>query len=160
MRREAARRCAGLFFSPATSTPAKHIPKRSVWPSTRGPDESLEHASATKPYGPRWAKAPHPSEFFTNRIAKRRKKREDERGRCRAERRQRRREVKGEALRSRESKATKGVRWMPWRQAPKKDVEHCEKPRGAVCRRYIRGCPNGETHRFVARLGRYPWVNT
>src|SRR6185436_20817530 len=69
-------------------------------------------------------------------------------------------EVKGEALRIRESKATKGVRWMPWRQAPKKDVEHCEKPRGAVCRRYIRGCPNGETHRFVARLGRYPWVNT
>src|SRR3990172_5554176 len=43
-------------------------------------------------------------------------------------------------------KATKGVRWMPWRQAPMKDVEHCDKPRGAVCRRYIRGCPNGETH--------------
>ena len=42
--------------------------------------------------------------------------------------------------------ATKGVRGMPRRQAPMKDVEHCEKPRGAVCRRYIRGCPNGETH--------------
>ncbi len=69
-------------------------------------------------------------------------------------------EVKGEALRIRESKATKGVRWMPWRQAPKKDVEHCEKPRGAVCRRYIRGCPNGETHRFVARLDRYHGMNT
>src|SRR5205823_13891522 len=47
--------------------------------------------------------------------------------------------------------ATKGVRWMPWRQAPKKDVEHCDKPRGAVCRRYIRGCPNGETHPSIAR---------
>jgi hypothetical protein len=23
---------------------------------------------------------------------------------------------------------------MPWRQVPKKDVEHCDKPRGAVCR--------------------------
>ena len=72
----------------------------------------------------------------------------------------RRREVKVEPLRIREKKATKGVRWMPWRQAPKKDVEHCEKPRGAVCRRYIRGCPNGETHRFVARLGRYHGMNT
>jgi len=29
---------------------------------------------------------------------------------------------------------------------PKKDVGHCEKPRGAVNRRYIRGYPNGETH--------------
>jgi len=34
---------------------------------------------------------------------------------------------------------------MPWRQAPMKDVDHCDKPRGAVNRRYIRGCPNGET---------------
>ena len=68
--------------------------------------------------------------------------------------------VEGESLRITENKATKGVRWMPWRQAPKKDVEHCEKPRGAVCRRYIRGCPNGETHRFVARLGRYHGMNT
>ena len=36
---------------------------------------------------------------------------------------------------------------MPWRQVPKKDVGHCEKPRGAVYRRNIRGYPNGETHR-------------
>jgi hypothetical protein len=35
---------------------------------------------------------------------------------------------------------------MPWRQEPKKGVVHCDKPRGAVCRRYIRGYPNGETH--------------
>ena len=34
---------------------------------------------------------------------------------------------------------------MPWRQEPKKDAVHCDKPRGVVCRRYIRGCPNGET---------------
>ena len=43
---------------------------------------------------------------------------------------------------------------MPWRQVPKKDVEHCDKPRGAVCRRYIRGCPNGETRRRDASLQR------
>ena len=42
--------------------------------------------------------------------------------------------------------ATKGVWWMPWRQVPMKDVVHCDKPREVVCRRYIRGCPNGETH--------------
>ncbi len=35
---------------------------------------------------------------------------------------------------------------MPWCQMPKKDVGHCDKPRGAVNRRYIRGFPNGETH--------------
>ena len=31
--------------------------------------------------------------------------------------------------------ASKGLRWMPRRQVPKKDVGHCEKPRGAVNRR-------------------------
>ena len=35
---------------------------------------------------------------------------------------------------------------MPWRQRPKKDVVGCDKPRGAVSRRYIRGFPNGVTH--------------
>jgi hypothetical protein len=25
------------------------------------------------------------------------------------------------------SKASKGIRWMPWRQVPMKDVVHCEK---------------------------------
>jgi hypothetical protein len=29
-------------------------------------------------------------------------------------------------------KLTKGVRWMPWRQVPMKDVVSCEKPRGAA----------------------------
>jgi len=43
-------------------------------------------------------------------------------------------------------KATKGLRWMPWRQVPMKDVGHCEKLRGVVNRRYIRRYPNGETH--------------
>ena len=28
--------------------------------------------------------------------------------------------------------ATKGQRWMPWRQEPMKDVGGCDKPRGAV----------------------------
>ncbi len=41
---------------------------------------------------------------------------------------------------------------MPWCQMPMKDVVHCDKPRGVVCRRYIRGFPNGETHQ-----GFMPW---
>ena len=28
--------------------------------------------------------------------------------------------------------ATKGIRWMPWRQEVKKDVASCDKPRGAA----------------------------
>ena len=47
--------------------------------------------------------------------------------------------------------ATKGTRWMPWRQEPMKDVAGCEKLRGVASRRYIRRCPNGET-----RLGSCP----
>jgi hypothetical protein len=35
---------------------------------------------------------------------------------------------------SRVNQATKGLRWMPWRQMPMKDVGHCDKPRGAVYR--------------------------
>jgi len=41
--------------------------------------------------------------------------------------------------------ATKRTRWMPWRQKAMKDVEVCDKPRGADKRALIRGCPNGET---------------
>jgi hypothetical protein len=41
--------------------------------------------------------------------------------------------------------ATKSQRWMPWRLEPMKDVGDCEKPREAVDRALIRGCPNGET---------------
>ncbi len=43
---------------------------------------------------------------------------------------------------------TKRTWWMPWRQKAMKDVEVCEKPRGADKQALIRGCPNGETHRF------------
>ena len=39
----------------------------------------------------------------------------------------------------------KGARWMPWHQEPMKDVVDRERPRGAVNRALIRGCPNGET---------------
>ncbi len=31
-------------------------------------------------------------------------------------------------------RASKGARWMPWHQEPKKDVVGCEKPRGAASR--------------------------
>src|SRR5215472_3776281 len=40
----------------------------------------------------------------------------------------------------------KGTRWMPWHQRPMKDVDGCDKPRGAAERASIRGFPNGETH--------------
>ncbi|MEA2203189.1 MAG: hypothetical protein QOI89_3979, partial [Solirubrobacteraceae bacterium] len=40
----------------------------------------------------------------------------------------------------------KGTRWMPWHQEPMKDVDGCDKPRGAAERALIRGFPNGETH--------------
>jgi hypothetical protein len=42
--------------------------------------------------------------------------------------------------------ATKSQRWMPWRLKPMKDVDGCDKPRGAAYQALIRGCPNGETH--------------
>jgi hypothetical protein len=44
-----------------------------------------------------------------------------------------------------DSQATKSQRWMPWRQMPMKDVDGCEKPRGAAYQASIRGSPNGET---------------
>jgi len=34
---------------------------------------------------------------------------------------------------------------MPRRQAAMKDVDGCDKPRGAACQALIRGFPNGET---------------
>jgi hypothetical protein len=39
----------------------------------------------------------------------------------------------------------KGARWMPWHQEPMKDVGGRDRPRGAVNRAVIRGCPNGVT---------------
>ena len=44
--------------------------------------------------------------------------------------------------------ATKSARGMPWHWEPKKDAVNCEKPRGAVSRRYIRGYPNGATRQM------------
>jgi hypothetical protein len=41
--------------------------------------------------------------------------------------------------------ATKGARWMSRRDEAMKDVEGCDKPREAVNRALILGCPNGET---------------
>ena len=49
--------------------------------------------------------------------------------------------------------ASKGRRWMPWRQEAMKDVESCEKLRGAANQALIRRCPNGET-----RLGSCPVI--
>ena len=45
----------------------------------------------------------------------------------------------------RKGQAKKSARGMPWHWEPKKDVANCEKPRGAVNKRYIRGYPNGAT---------------
>ena len=45
--------------------------------------------------------------------------------------------------------AKKGTRGMPWHQEPMKDVEICDKPRGADKQALIRGSPNGETPPLV-----------
>ena len=39
-----------------------------------------------------------------------------------------------ETPRERHGEATKGIRWMPRRLVPKKDVVGCDKPRGAANR--------------------------
>ena len=44
--------------------------------------------------------------------------------------------------------ATKSARGMPWHWEPMKDVVNCDKPRGAVSKRYIRGFPNGATQQM------------
>ena len=41
--------------------------------------------------------------------------------------------------------ATKGIRWMPWREKAMKDVASCDKLRGAAKQALIRRFPNGET---------------
>ena len=45
-------------------------------------------------------------------------------------------------------KQEKRIWWMPWQLEAMKDVVACDKPRGAGKQALIRGCPNGETHRF------------
>ena len=47
--------------------------------------------------------------------------------------------------RRQKGQARKSARGMPWHWEPKKDVANCDKPRGAVNKRYIRGFPNGAT---------------
>ena len=47
-----------------------------------------------------------------------------------------------------EGQATKSTRGMPWHWEPMKDAVNCEKPRGAVSKRYIRGYPNGATRQM------------
>ena len=42
--------------------------------------------------------------------------------------------------------ATKRIRWMPWQSEAMKDVEACDKVRGAGKRAVIRTSLNGETH--------------
>ena len=44
------------------------------------------------------------------------------------------------------SQATKRIRWMPWESEAMKDVEACDKVRGAGKRAVIRTSLNGETH--------------
>ena len=48
--------------------------------------------------------------------------------------------------------ANKCMWWMPWRCQAKKDVQACEKLRGAGNEALIRRCPNGETHPFTERF--------
>ena len=57
-----------------------------------------------------------------------------------------RREASRRTLRTNVGEATKGVRWIPWRQKPKKDAEDCDKPRGAVNERRAVGVRMGEPH--------------
>lgn len=44
------------------------------------------------------------------------------------------------------SQATKRIRWMPWQSEAMKDVEACDKARGAGKQAVIRASLNGETH--------------
>ena len=55
------------------------------------------------------------------------------------------------------SQATKRIRWMPWQSEAMKDVEACDKVRGAGKQAVIRAFLNGETHRLS---GRYLALNT
>ena len=49
------------------------------------------------------------------------------------------------------SQATKRIRWMPWQSEAMKDVEACDKVRGAGKQAVIRAFLNGETHLVSAR---------
>jgi hypothetical protein len=48
---------------------------------------------------------------------------------------------------------------MPWRQVPMKDVEHCEKPRGAVCRLSSGDVRMGKPGSDAQAIGIIPGLN-
>ena len=52
-------------------------------------------------------------------------------------------------------KVLKGTKWMPRRILPMKDVEDCDKFRGAVNKHYIRKFPNGETQHGTCHVASY-----
>ena len=56
------------------------------------------------------------------------------------------------------SQAIKSQWWMPWRQMPMKDVDGCDKPRGAAYQASIRGFPNGETQHGCTVLPRSEYI--
>ena len=64
--------------------------------------------------------------------------------------------VDGVSVLGRRDQATKGARWMTWRQEAMKDVGACDKPREAGNQAVILGFPNGETH---PDLSGYPCLN-
>ena len=48
-------------------------------------------------------------------------------------------------VRDEEDEGREGMRWMPWRRLPMKDVGSCEKRWGAADRALIQRSPNGAT---------------
>ncbi len=60
--------------------------------------------------------------------------------------------VDGVSVLGRRDQATKGARWMTWRQEAMKDVGACDKPREAGNQAVILGSPNGETHPLYADI--------
>jgi hypothetical protein len=48
---------------------------------------------------------------------------------------------------------------MPWRQVPMKDVEHCDKLRGAVCRLRSGDLRMGKPDPEAQAFGIIPWLN-
>ena len=58
-------------------------------------------------------------------------------------------------VKSMHKKVLKGTKWMPRRILPMKDVEDCDKFRGAVNKHYIRKFPNGETQHGTCHVASY-----
>jgi hypothetical protein len=64
---------------------------------------------------------------------------------------------KPERLRDVRGQATKGGRWMPWRQEAMKGVASCDKPRSAASRHYEPRMPEWGNPRGV--MPSYPPLN-